>query len=189
MGEKKIGERREPRISMRRGKDGGNVTVVYHRRVQEYFDILNASFLYLTGHKHIFCSSWSRGISENSRKEICNACSKSIFKIFPRILEAWYWKNAILSTGPRICQREDIWPIRANLVPRAFSLKKWEKAQGTQLQSEHDTRIWHHGTGTVALKACLQAPPPFPPPQSTARLASLAFIFPIWPRLIRTRHG
>ena len=55
MGEKKIGERREPRISMRRGKDGGNVTVVYHRRVQEKLDdILNASFLYLTGHKHIF---------------------------------------------------------------------------------------------------------------------------------------
>ena len=81
MGEKKIGEGREPRISMRRGKDGGNVTVVYHRRVQEKLDdILNASFLYLTSHKHIFCSSWSQGISENSRKEICIACSKSMFK-------------------------------------------------------------------------------------------------------------
>ena len=81
MGEKKIGERSEPRVSMRRGKDGGNVTVVYHRRVQEKLDdILNASFLYATGHKHIFCSSWSRGISENSPKEICIACSKSMFK-------------------------------------------------------------------------------------------------------------
>ena len=180
MGEKKIGERREPRISMRRGKDGGNVTVVYHRRVQEKLDdILNASFLYLTSHKHIFCSSWSQGISENSRKEICIACSKSMLKIFPRILEAWYWKSAILSTGPRICQREDIWPIRANLVPRAFSLKKIGKSPGTQLQSEHDTRIWHHGTGTVALKACLQAPPPFPlpnPPLGSLR-SPLFFLF------------
>ena len=35
-------------------------------------------------------------------------------------------------------------------------------------QSEHDTRIWYHGTA-----GCLQAPPPFPHPQSTrsARLA------------------
>ena len=68
---------------MRRGKDGGNVTVVYHRRVQEKLDdILNASFLYLTSHKHIFCSSWSQGISENSGKEICIACSKSMLKRF-----------------------------------------------------------------------------------------------------------
>ena len=38
-------------------------------------------------------------------------------------------------------------------------------------QSEHDTRIWYHGT--VASKVYLQAPPPFPHPQSTrsARLA------------------
>ena len=31
----------------------------------------------------------------------------------------WYWKSAILSTAPRICQHDDIWPIRAwyqNLV-------------------------------------------------------------------------
>ena len=44
-------------------------------------------------------------------------------------------------------------------------------------QSEHDTRIWYHGT--TASKACLQAPPPFPPPQDTAQLTSLAAIFPI----------
>ena len=38
-------------------------------------------------------------------------------------------------------------------------------------QSEHDTRIWYHGT--AASKACLQGPPPLPHPQSTrsARLA------------------
>ena len=38
-------------------------------------------------------------------------------------------------------------------------------------QSEHDNRIWYHGT--AASKVYLQAPPPFPHPQSTrsARLA------------------
>ena len=33
----------------------------------------------------------------------------------------------------------------------------------------------------MASKACLQALPPFPPPQSTTRLPSLADIFPISP--------
>ena len=49
-------------------------------------------------------------------------------------------------------------------------------------QSEHNTRIWYHGTAES--KACLQAPLPFPPPQNTARLASLADIFPYWPRFL-----
>ena len=31
------------------------------------------------------------------------------FKIFSRIVGAWYWKSAILSTAPWICQHEDIW--------------------------------------------------------------------------------
>ena len=44
-------------------------------------------------------------------------------------------------------------------------------------QSEHDTRIWYHGTAVS--KACLPAPPPFPPPQENTRLTSLADIFPI----------
>ena len=77
-------------------------------------------FLFATNHRYIFCSSWSRGISEKLRKEICIACSKSVFwKIFSRIVGTWYWKSAILSTAPRICQHEDIGPIRAwyqNLV-------------------------------------------------------------------------
>ena len=30
-------------------------------------------FLFATDHRHIFCSSWSRRISEKSRKEICIA--------------------------------------------------------------------------------------------------------------------
>ena len=46
-------------------------------------------------------------------------------------------------------------------------------------QSEHDTRIWYHGT--VASKACLQAPPPLTPPEATAQLALLAEIFPLTP--------
>ena len=33
-------------------------------------------------------------------------------------------------------------------------------------------------------KACLQAPLPFPPPQATARLASLGDILTIWPRFL-----
>ena len=40
-------------------------------------------------------------------------------KSFSRIVGAWYWKSAILSTAPWSYQREDIWPIRAwcqNLV-------------------------------------------------------------------------
>ena len=41
--------------------------------------------------------------------------------------------------------------------------------------SEHGTRIWYHGT--AASKTCLQAPPPFPHPQVTTQLASLANIF------------
>ena len=49
-------------------------------------------------------------------------------------------------------------------------------------QSEHDTRISYHGT--AASKACLLAPPHFPSPQDTARLASLADIFPILPRFL-----
>ena len=36
-----------------------------------------------------------------------------VLKIFSRIVGAWYWKSEILSTVPRTCQREDIWPIRA----------------------------------------------------------------------------
>ena len=42
-------------------------------------------------------------------------------------------------------------------------------------QSEHDTRIWYHGT--AASKAFLQALPLFPPPQSTTQLTLLAKFF------------
>ena len=156
------------------------MTVVYHRRVQEKLDdILNGSFLYATGHKHIFCSSWSRGISENSRKEICIACSKSMFKIFSEyqkrdIKRARYFQQDRESVNEKTFDQSE-----PTSFPGLFPLKNRKKPKGIQLQSEHDTRIWYHGTETVALKACLQAPPLLPPPQSTARLASLAFIFPI----------
>ena len=79
-------------------------------------------FLFATDHRHIFCSSWSRRISEKSRKEICIAATIEIFvlrNLFSRIVGAWNWKSAILSKAPRICQHEDILPIRAwyqNLV-------------------------------------------------------------------------
>ena len=73
-------------------------------------------FFFATDHTRIFCSSLNRRISEKSRKKIklCIACLKSLFqKIFSRTVGAWYWRSAILSTAPRICQHEDIWPIRA----------------------------------------------------------------------------
>ena len=113
-------------------------------------------FLFATDHRHIFCSSWSQGISQKSCKQICIACWKSVFwQIFSRIVGAWYWKSVILSRAPRICQHEDFWPIRA-----------WYQSLVSQ---------------NGGIKACLQAPPPFPPAQATARLASLTDIFPFWP--------
>ena len=53
---------------------------------------------------------------------------------------------------------------------KSFNMKTFD-------QSEYDTRIWYHGMEVS--KACLQAPLPFPPPQATARLASLGYILPI----------
>ena len=75
------------------------------RRVQ-YLECL--VFLFASDHRHIFCSSWIRGISEKSRKEIYIACSKFVFKnLFPS------------SRCLTLKERKDIWPIRAwyqNLV-------------------------------------------------------------------------
>ena len=61
--------------------------------------ILDAPFSFCNRPQGYFCSSWSWGISETSRKDICIACSK------------WNDKSAILSTAPIICQHEDVWPI------------------------------------------------------------------------------
>ena len=83
-----------------------------------YFECL--VFLSATDHRHIFCSSWRRAISEKSPREICLLARNPCFnKIFFRMVGAWHWKNAILSTAPRTSQHEAIWPIRAwyqNLV-------------------------------------------------------------------------
>ena len=69
---------------------------------------------------------------------------------------------------------------------RSVTLKERDTVNSTtnlsirrHLANEHDTQIWYHGT--AASKACLQAPPPFPHPQATAGLPSLADIFPIHP--------
>ena len=60
------------------------------------------SFSFCIRSQHIFCSSWSRGISEKSRKEIYIACSKFVFKnLFPS------------SRSLTLKERKDIWPIRA----------------------------------------------------------------------------
>ena len=63
------------------------------------------------------------------------------------------------SKGDNAIHRENLYPVHSTLdFPKKFD------------QSEHDTRIWYHGT--AASKACLQVPPPFPPHRDTARLAS-----------------
>ena len=52
-----------------------------------------------------------------------NLCFK---KSSAEIAGVWHWKSAILSTALRICQHEDIWPIRAwyqNLVSWNDSIK------------------------------------------------------------------
>ena len=124
------------------------MTIVDQRRVQEKLDVFwMLCFLFATVDRHIFCSSWSRGISGKSWacKKNCITCSKSVFsKIFSRIVGVWYWKTAILSIALQICQHEDIWPIREWFQ----KLVSWK--------------------GSVKLKACLQALLPFPPPLSTA---------------------
>ena len=84
-------------------------------RKARYFESL--VFLFADGHRHIFCSSCSQGMSGKSCKEICFASAQN--SCFIRILGAWHWQSAILSTAPRIYQHEDIWLIRAwyqNLV-------------------------------------------------------------------------
>jgi len=76
------------------------------------------------------------------------------------------------SKGDNAIHRGNLYPVHRTLdFPKKFN------------QSEHDTRNWYHGT--TASKARIQAPPPFPPPQDTARLALLADIqCPIGPRFL-----
>ena len=100
------------------------------------------SFSFCIRSQHIFCSSWSRGISEKSRKEIYIACSKFVFKnLFPS------------SRSLTLKERKDIWPIRA-----------WY--QSGIMERRHQRHVYR-------LRRL------FPPPQTTAGLASLADIFPI----------
>ena len=54
------------------------------------------------------------------------------------------------SKGDNAIHRGNLYPVHSTLdFPKKFD------------QSEHDTRIWYHGT--AASKACIQPPPPFPP--------------------------
>ena len=113
-------------------------------------------FLFATDHRHIFCSSWIRGISENSRKQICIACSKSVFyKLFSRTEGGWYWK----------VKERDTVNSTANLSTIRYLTNR------SMIQVHHITEV---------SKTCLLAPHTFPLPKATARLASLADIFPIW---------
>ena len=83
--------------------------------------------LFATVHRHIFCSSWSRGISQKSWacKKICIACSKSVFsKIFSWIVGVWYWKTAILSIALRIRQHEDINLTNQRMIPESGIMER-----------------------------------------------------------------
>ena len=75
-------------------------------------------FLFATDHRHIFCSSWSRGIGEKPRKEICIAGSKSAFK----------------KTLPELQERD---------IERAKYCQQHRESVNMKTfdQSEHDTRI------------------------------------------------
>ena len=78
--------------------------------------------LFATDHRHIFCSSWSLGISEKSRKEICTLNRNPCFeKSFPELS-----KRDI--ERAQYCQQH-----RKSVDMKTFG------------QSEHDTRIRYHG--------------------------------------------
>ena len=54
--------------------------------------------------------------------------------------------------------------------------RKRRKHRRTKRAERQSKKVWGVGGGNVA--------PPFPPPQATARLASFADVFPIWPRFL-----
>ena len=91
---------------------------------------------------------------------------KTTTRIYLQDKNVWTDYIKFLSSGSKggnAIHRENLYPVHSTLdFPKKFD------------QSEHDTRIWYHGT--AASKACLQVPPPFPPHRDTARLASPAVI-------------
>ena len=78
---------------------------------------------------------------------------RSSFKIFSQIVWAFYWKSAILSTAPRICQHEDIW--------HQNGITEWQ-------HQRHVSRF------------CCIPPPPPPPLQATA-FSFLTLFFALFP--------
>ena len=109
-------------------------------------------FLFATGHRHIFCSSWSPGIS--------------LTKKFALLARTSCLKNLFLNCRSIILKERN----NVNCTRESADMKTFD-------QSEHDTRIWYHGT--AASKACLQAPMIYPQP--SPRLTLLTYIFPIRP--------
>ena len=89
-----------------------------------------------------------------AKKYVLRARNPCLKNLFPNC------RSVILSTSPRICQHEDIWPIRA-----------W-----------YQNLVSFRNGGIKGISP--QASPPFPLPQGIAGLASLADIFPIWPRFL-----
>ena len=119
--------------------------------------------IFATDHRDIFWSCWSRGISKKSRKEICIACSKSVFGFEKKNVGAWYWKSAILSTALRICQHEDIWPITAwylNLVSRNGGVKGTQGFRAARIARRYFPVLTAYIIGALRnLSYILQIPP------------------------------
>ena len=121
-----------------------NVTVVYQTRITGKLDILNAQFFFL---QPITGSPWSLGRSEKSRKEMCIVSRKSAFlKIF------------FPNCRSVILKERDTVNSTANLSTGRHLTNHLTN------QSIPESGIMH---GTAASLACLQAPPPFPPPKVT----------------------
>ena len=128
---------------------------------QKKLDILNACFSSFNRAQAYFFFSWSRGVCEKTREEII------IFQFNMLIIHVY-------------CLKTQSFPKLKKCVNSSVNSMTNLANNETFDQSEHDTRIWYNGT--AASKACLQALPLFPPPQSTTQLTLLAkFFFAVHP--------
>ena len=133
---------------------------------QKKLDILNACFSSFNRAQAYFFFSWSRGVCEKTREEII------IFQFNMLIIHVY-------------CLKTQSFPKLKKCVNSSVNSMTNLANNETFDQSEHDTRIWYHGT--AASKACLQALPLFPPPQSTTQLTLLAkFFFAVHPSPLRS---
>ena len=79
---------------------------------------------------------------------------RSSFKIFSRIVWAWYWESGILSTAPRIFQHEDIW-------------------------HQNGITEWRHQRH-VSRPSCISPPSPSPSPLQATAFSFLTLFFALF---------